>query len=445
MYNSIDTNRVSSFPQHFKAPEMSDIPYPGFKDHPNGREILSNERLQCKAFPSIYIIENSTDFFYCSNCNCWYSLSNTFGNIKKHLKRKHLVKKSEIDEITDDEIEKMQSNLSNIDLPENIDKIISSRIKSMILKTGKPFSMVCDNDLRSCLKFLGTRQELSEKCDAISSIIKGQMKYILKVSSFITIAIDEWQDLNKRKYLGVSCKCFYNGNEKVLFLSQAKINSISSNSQTLKNMLFNILDQYAIRNCILSAVSDNCNVMEALFTQTHMFRLPCACHLINILLRKFLKPSEKIIKEISACIHSLKSSSTYAYLRDEFGDPHIASYSEIRWVSLHDAFKSLHKSHDSINTFYELDEDGNCTHKLEDKHWRFIESLLPMLKIYKSAIKLLESDEFSTISLVIYSLHRIKKAVEKLPSHLFKDNISKFKAAFEKKNGKIQRSIYAFV
>ena len=63
MYKSIDTNRVSSFPEHFKAPEMSDIPYPGFKDHPNGREILSNEWLQCKEFPSIYIIENSTDFF----------------------------------------------------------------------------------------------------------------------------------------------------------------------------------------------------------------------------------------------------------------------------------------------------------------------------------------------------------------------------------------------
>lgn len=94
-------------------------------------------------------------------------------------------------------------------------------------------------------------------------------------------------------------------------------------------MLFTILDIYAIRNCILSAVSDNCNVMEALFTQTQMFRLPIACYLFNILLIKFLKPSEKIIKEITACIHSLKSSSTYAYLRDEFDGLHIASYSEI--------------------------------------------------------------------------------------------------------------------
>lgn len=88
--------------------------------------------------------------------------------------------------------------------------------------------------------------------------------------------------------------------KKILFIS------ISSDNQTSNNMLFSILDQFAIRNTTLNAVSDNCNVMENLFTPKYMFRLFCAYHLNNTFLKKFLRPSEKIIFEKSANIQSLK-------------------------------------------------------------------------------------------------------------------------------------------
>lgn len=94
-------------------------------------------------------------------------------------------------------------------------------------------------------------------------------------------------------------------------------------------MIVSIIDQYGIRSCILSAVYDSCNDMAALFTQKNMFSLPCACHLINIFLRISVRPYENIIKEMSTYINSLKSPSTYAYLRDETNDQRIASYLEI--------------------------------------------------------------------------------------------------------------------
>lgn len=56
-----------------------------------------------------------------------------------------------------------------------------------------------------------------------------------------------------------------------------------------------------------------------------------------------------------------------------------------------------------------------------------------MLKIYKSAIKLLENDDFGTISLVINSLHLLKSSVQNLPSHLFSEKICKLKDAFGNK------------
>lgn len=73
------------------------------------------------------------------------------------------------DDVADDQLGGMRTTLSSIDLPKNVGKMIWGRIKSMILKTGKTFSMVCDDELRPCSKFLVTRQDHVTKCDSIYS------------------------------------------------------------------------------------------------------------------------------------------------------------------------------------------------------------------------------------------------------------------------------------
>ena len=137
----------------------------------------------------------------------------------------------------------------------------------------------------------------------------------------------------------------------------------------------------------------------------------------------------QIIDEISFAIHSLKSSECYAALRDDINDPHVVSFTEIRWISLYESLKSLVNAQESINTYYE--EKDETIIRLQQKHWEFIELILPLLKIYKSGIKILESDEFGTISFVINTMHRIKTTIENLPSDLFQPNITKFKKNFE--------------
>ena len=64
-------------------------------------------------------------------------------------------------------------------------------------------------------------------------------------------------------------------------------------------------------------------------------------------------------------------------------------------------------------------------------HWEFIELILPVLKIYKSGINILESDFFGTISLVINTMYRIKDTIENLPPDLFQKNITKFRKNFD--------------
>lgn len=90
----------------------------------------------------------------------------------------------------------------NITISEEIDRVICSKFKKMILKTGKPFSMVSNQDMKSVLRFLGSRQDLSIKCGMIAQKVKAKIKYLLITSSFISISVDEWSDFNKKRYLG---------------------------------------------------------------------------------------------------------------------------------------------------------------------------------------------------------------------------------------------------
>ena len=431
MYNTIDTQRVRVFENHFKKPKMQDIPSGASKSHPLVKTINADDWLQCVEFSCIYVLNNNYSKFYCScpKCNKWLSTGGTIGNIKKHIKAIHLNKTNEIEDLTNDEINKINDTIGNINIPDEIDQLISTKIKKMILKTGRPFAMVADKDIQSCLKHLGNRKDLVEKCDEISKKVKAQMKYILNSGSFISIAVDEWSDLNKRRYLGMTAKCIFDGESKVLFLSLRRICQVHLSGEDLNDIMNSILDQYSIRNKVMNAVSDNCNLMLNTFTYSNISRLPCACHLISNLMKKFLKPSKDIIDEISFAIHSLKSSECYAALRDDINDPHVVSFTEIRWISLYESLKSLVNAQESINTYYE--EKDETIIRLQQKHWEFIELILPLLKIYKSGIKILESDEFGTISFVINTMHRIKTTIENLPSDLFQPNITKFKKNFE--------------
>ena len=54
---------------------------------------------------------------------------------------------------------------TNINLSEKVDDMISSNSKKMILKTGKPFTMVDDPDMQSCLGKLDNTKQLAKKCE----------------------------------------------------------------------------------------------------------------------------------------------------------------------------------------------------------------------------------------------------------------------------------------
>ena len=159
---------------------------------------------------------------------------------------------------------------------------------------------------------------MSEKCEQIACKIKSKMRFLLSCSSFISVAVDEWSDLSRRRFLGLTARCLHDGQAKTYFLSLTKINSIHLDGVELNNIFNELLDNYTIKNKVMAAVSDNCNLMKSSFSHSGIIRLPCACHLINILLKAFIAPSEAIIQEITSACRCIKTSVCYTALKDDF-------------------------------------------------------------------------------------------------------------------------------
>ena len=141
MYKTTDTQRVHTFEDHFRKPKIQDIPSGASKSHPFIENIDADDWLQCTEFPCIYVLVNDYKKFYCScpRCNKWLSTGGTIGNIKKHIKVNHLIKNKEIEDLTNDELIRINDAVGYVDIPDEIDQLISTQIKKMILKTGRPF------------------------------------------------------------------------------------------------------------------------------------------------------------------------------------------------------------------------------------------------------------------------------------------------------------------
>lgn len=143
------------FNDHFQKPDVIDIPGPEFKKQTDGIDFEIDDWIQCIDFPIVFSIKGNTSHFYCDHVHCkhWYSMSNTFGNVKSHIKSKHLIQKENLPELIEDHASILNDS-NEIIIPTDIDKLISSKFKSMILKTGRPFSLVDNNDMKGILKHL---------------------------------------------------------------------------------------------------------------------------------------------------------------------------------------------------------------------------------------------------------------------------------------------------
>lgn len=95
--------------------------------------------------------------------------------------------------------------------------------------------------------------------------------------------------------------------------------------------------------------SDTTNVMPAFVRLLGMKWIPCAAHLMNLVVTGGLKPVEKLVERASHLVRYFKKSvqmnelliSTFQELNDDATFPTLKQRNNTRWNSIHEMFLSL--------------------------------------------------------------------------------------------------------
>ena len=360
--------------------------------------------------PSIWLPLDSSnipikEYFHCSNCNKWLFFGGTKSNLNRHIK-------------VDLNVQTFDENVT----PELNNQIIKKKLEQFILINGLPFKKIEDKYLQDICSILPSRKVLSKSASDLASKIEKVIIKELHLHSECCISIDEWQDQLLRRYLGITVQALSHGKVNNYVLSLEFIPYETASGENLKNIIQLVLEKYKILEKIKVCVTDSGSNMIAACNYFNFTRLPCICHVLNILIKTMIKPSFHIFEDIFKIQREMSNPRFITYLHNRKSKIlAIPSYSTVRWFSLTRLLSSLNYLKDSIISFRTLDKMSPITPQI----WNNIKILLEFFEIYEEIVKVMEKDEFGTISYILRCINTISKKVNELPE-TFNDSKAEF-------------------
>ena len=377
--------------------------------HPNGLHIFGFRSLPDYDYILVAIIDPvntliiDDHYFYCSKCQKWLRISNTIGNIRKHLRNVHQV-------------------IDNVHHPElsQIEKGVLAR--KMVLLNGLPFSFIENPQLQQICPLAGTRQNLAALCSRVAEDVRRNIKaHFQPGGNIIWVTIDEWTDKNSQLYLGVNAfiKTRVNNVEKVCVAHQP-LSAISNDAPYISGILQEILDNYFPRSKIEGLVTDTTNLMPAIAHVMGLKWRPCYCHIINLLMHSFVQSISDLLEPLFIIQRTLGSSTVFHnyLIQQNTTVTSLPSYTQTRWYSLYKLLKNVLILQPHIQAFlasHRYDSIGVP----ENEFFNQLSKLITVFGTAKNVMMHLESDSFGTLSMVIDAFRLIKHSVDSLPNEQF--------------------------
>lgn len=402
------SKKGTKFIDHWVKPTNGKIPAPTHEKDPQTHEsVMPDDWL--KYVDSDYIFVSRKDFvdgnnpshFYCSVDNKWYSLADTIGNVKKHLKSSHHAK--EYKAISETVISNIANSCFSLSFTDLQKKAINNCIKGMILDRGLPFDTIEDIIVKRTLNFLGKRDKFREDTITLGQRIQDALYNIMQESHLLSIAYDVWKDKSCKKYFGITGKCFYRGEFKSLLLALEPVEC--ETSIAMKNAYDRVISRYSISGKIISVVSDNCNAMLSLANMLNVLRFPCMCHVLDRILVAYLSPKMKLIDSINSNAASLKCNSAFRNFLRNKGAPSILLYTQVRWESLKELIDSLENCWQYINEYF---QQINKEVPIKEYEFKEFMGLRPFVDTINTNIHVFENDNFANSSLILSTFDMIE-------------------------------------
>lgn len=366
--------------------------------------------LQHNTYPECFIgildFGPDIEFFFCTKCHTWKKVGTTISHIKMHYNT--ISHNDEIFEKNNGISRKWQKKLTN-------------SIELFILINGYPFRCIEDKNLK-VIPGLCTRKFLQSKSRKIANKVRGVLKNMLIRCDYCSLSIDEWCDLTKKRFLGVSCHTKLEGQMKALTISHISLDKVIARdgrdhlvADDICGITNSIIEGYSISDKVILIVTDRAQIMKSGIQKLNDLRSQqgkpliiwgnCVCHAFNSLLTFFIKEIKPLISPIFNLQKKLNYSEIFAsfLIRKESKISRISSYNEVRWYSLFKMLSHMQKLKDEIIEFMQTEFQEIVSIEI----WNNIENIMSIVQIVKRTTKALEGENYTTISYVLQAFHSI--------------------------------------
>jgi hypothetical protein len=245
-----------------------------------------------------------------------------------------------------------------------------------------------------------TRKEVKNRVMDMRLDLMLKITKMLRTTSNIAISLDEWSDSKSDKYLGVRGYGVIANKYVNLCLEHICLTGNQSSAVELGLLLERILgDKYHVEQKVHYAVTDNASVMIATIEAIHLQRMPCFCHVLNLMLADILK--EINIDELLEFLASFSKSTRFTgFLQSNKATyTTIPTYSPTRWFSLFKTVRNSLADRVAIDSFIAKERlNGKSVHPISQSTWDSVTKINSVLPSFRYTCKQLEGDAFGSLS-----------------------------------------------
>lgn len=368
--------------------------------------------LNLKDAPMIFVPKindhASHEKFFCTICKKWLSITNSVKNIKRHVKTH------------DKNFNYIPSKIKKNELFSNSqEKMIIEKIVNFIIFSTHTFQYTENSFLRSLSQNLPDRNKITKILSKISDLTIKEIKSNILYSCSNSITFDQWTSMANVPYLGITIRCLIDLEYKDYFLGLNELTSENLSADNLAIEVANTLKNYNLTTeNIVSCTTDNCQTMINTGEALNLWRIPCVCHILNLIFQVFVENSKNNLEPFFDLVNYLVRSTKYSLYVINQKIKKIPSYTDVRWTSFCTTILYLLEYKANIKQFCSANQKSFPA----EKDWTNLSLLSSLCKQYIEIITFFEADHFGASGYFLLYIDIIQDKFFELKKTIYKDD-----------------------
>lgn len=326
---------------------------------------------------------------------------------------------------------KLYGSTEGNELTEEIKTSIDKSLIKMIVTDYQPLSLVENSGFKEYSNKLQPLYKIPSRKTLTTKLLPNEynkivtkIKNMLENVTSLSITTDIWTSDSNIAYLTVTCHFIFDDRLYSPVLATREMRE-SHTGANIGNLLSDILNEWGIKDKIVTIVSDNgANIKNAINVYLGKHHHPCVAHTLNLSINEAIMSNKDFLDVLKKCRslvghfkHSVFASEKLKELQTQMGLPQLKVIQDVstRWNSSFHMLERLVQIKAPLSaamTF--LPRSPDCLTALE---WELINDCLPILKPFDIMTVELSGEIYPTLSSIIPLVrglqHTLKSIVTK--------------------------------